>query len=560
MIARQRANLQRTFDQIEQPNVDARIAKTLAKTEKELAEATAEFTEGLESRFGPVPCLHEAEQAMTEAVAELDQAKVKTGGELEESALAGLIKARQNMRQLLSQSSSCASECRKFDSQQRQKLRPPKKDQKQEAQLQQEIEKLAKEERKLSQDIASSSSGAQSEPKDSKPEKNASKASPKKGTNTGSSSGAESAQDAKASPAGRQEKAAEKAAALQKRIDQDGSLTDLARERMDAATKTIQESAQGLREGRDKEAGQKAGAAADQLERLARQVAALKKAELAARLAKAQELARQLAGQQEGLGKKLAEKGAGGEPKGQQSSRGQAGEQRGQVEEGRTLADLLQRAQGDADGKDRQLGQAMRQASETHPPQAIVEHMQRAADALETGKPGQAKGDVEQAAKMLSELARQIESARRAFLQPQLEKLLAAEKQAAEAQKALKSVAGEGQKAEAEKKLTDLRDTLEALKPGDGKLAEAMAALAGAIRNGGGGWPDQVAKTNELQPVLLPPPKLYEDSVQRVVQALQAKIQEMILKEVLLDRDEAVPPQYKALVEEYYRILSQDLR
>ena len=46
----------------------------------------------------------------------------------------------------------------------------------------------------------------------------------------------------------------------------------------------------------------------------------------------------------------------------------------------------------------------------------------------------------------------------------------------------------------------------------------------------------------------------------KVIEVLQAKIQEVILKDALLDKDEAVPPQYKTLVEEYYRVLSEDLR
>jgi hypothetical protein len=44
------------------------------------------------------------------------------------------------------------------------------------------------------------------------------------------------------------------------------------------------------------------------------------------------------------------------------------------------------------------------------------------------------------------------------------------------------------------------------------------------------------------------------------VQALQVKIQDIILKDILLDKDEPVPPQFKALVEEYYRVLSDDAR
>ena len=42
--------------------------------------------------------------------------------------------------------------------------------------------------------------------------------------------------------------------------------------------------------------------------------------------------------------------------------------------------------------------------------------------------------------------------------------------------------------------------------------------------------------------------------------ALQAKIQELILNDALVDRDGAVPPGYKDKVEDYFRVLSEDLR
>src|SRR5215469_16870024 len=100
---------------------------------------------------------------MQSATAALGKLNLEAARKLEETALANLIKARQNIRQFLSQSSSCASACRKFDQQQRQKLRtPPKKDDKAEqAKLQQEIEKLAQEEKKIAQEIAGKNSGAE---------------------------------------------------------------------------------------------------------------------------------------------------------------------------------------------------------------------------------------------------------------------------------------------------------------------------------------------------------------------------------------------------------------
>ena len=56
------------------------------------------------------------------------------------------------------------------------------------------------------------------------------------------------------------------------------------------------------------------------------------------------------------------------------------------------------------------------------------------------------------------------------------------------------------------------------------------------------------------------PPVGYNDGVATVILALQAKIQEMVLDSALVERNGPVPPQYKNLVEDYYRVLSQDLR
>jgi hypothetical protein len=518
LIARQRQNLQRTFVQSEQSSVDARAARRLAQTERELAAATAEFTAGLEQRFGPVPCLHEAHDAMELATTALDQKDVKAGSASEEAALAGLIKARQNLRQFLKDSSS-ASACRKFDAQQKQKLRkpPPKDDKAELAKLPEEIEKLAKEEKKIAEAIRGKSSSSKGEIAES------------------------------------QEKAAAKAEELRQLVRKDEALTDLARERMDAAADAVRDSARSLKDGREPEAGRKAAEAAEQLARLARQVAALKAADLNARLARSQALARELARQQRETARGLQKEG---DKSG--AARGEAAGQRGRAEDARTLADLLNRLREDATGTSPQLGEALRQAAEDAPPSAVADQMRRAADALQAGQADRALPDVDQSARMLGELAKQLDAARRALVEPQLAKLMAAEKQAASTQKALGSVHDERQKAAAEKKVSDLRDTMEALRPAEGKLAEAAAALAEAVHRGGN-WSRRHTPSKPPEGLYVPP-VVYDDSVKKVVQALQVRIQEIILQDALLDRDEAVPPQYRMLVEEYYRLLAEDLR
>jgi hypothetical protein len=545
LINRQRENLRRTFVLAERTTADTAAIQRLARTERELAAATAEFTAGIEQRAGPVPCLHEAQEAMTSAAAVLDKQDVHSAGALEETALANLIKARRNIRQFLNQNSSSASACRQFDAQQRQKLRkPPQKDKKAElAKLQHEIEKLAQEEKKFSEEIAAKSGGAQLE-KDA--------ASPPTNKGDSSASGQQGSKPS-SSPAERQEKAAAKAAELQQLVHEDDALTDLARARMDAAADAVKGSAKSMRAGQERKAGEQAAEAAEQLERLARHVAGLKGPDLTTRVGQSERLARQLAARQQRLGEELQEKGQGGDKPG--PARGSAAEERRLAEEGRTLADLLRRLQEDATGQNPDLARQLREAGEANPPQKAVEQMGRAADALKAGQAEAARRDIDDSARLLDGLGQQLESARHGLTQPQLDRLLALEKQAAEAQKALETTNGERQKAEAEKKITDLREALAGVRPEDSRLAEAAAAL----RPGTGDWRRRPEPHDPRLGAYVPPQE-YTEGVPRAIKVLQAKIQEVILKDALLDKDEAVPPQYRALVEEYYRVLSEDLR
>src|SRR5262249_3620666 len=151
----------------------------------------------------------------------------------------------------------------------------------------------------------------------------------------------------------------------------------------------------------------------------------------------------------------------------------QASKERGLSEEARTVDDLLKKLQPEAEAANGQLGRDLRQATEANSPSAAAEQMRRAADELQAGKIEEAARDVNSSGRSLNELAQQLDAARRAAVQPQLEKLLAAEKQAAETKKTLDGVNNDRQKSEAEKKVAGLRDTLNGIKNADGKLAEA---------------------------------------------------------------------------------------
>jgi hypothetical protein len=209
LIARQRDNLRRTFDLAEATTAGTPNTQRITRNEQELLDATTEFTEGIEAIAGPVPCLHEAQDAMRDAVGALGQKDLRSGGGAEETALSNLIKARQNLRKFLARQSSSASACRKFDKQQKQKLRKPKDDKKERlAKLQQEIEELAKEEKKFSEEVAPKSGGGPEMEQDPSAQQKPQSAKSKQGSpSSGSSSAGE-----------RQEKAAAKAAELQKLV------------------------------------------------------------------------------------------------------------------------------------------------------------------------------------------------------------------------------------------------------------------------------------------------------------------------------------------------------
>jgi len=124
LIARQRQALNRAFAHADDGTVEAGVADRLSKDEAQIGLATREFAEGLATRFGAVPPLEQAAQAMQAATIALAEKDLATAVPLEQTALAALIQARQDLRKLLGHSSS-SGQCRKFDRQQEQKLRKP---------------------------------------------------------------------------------------------------------------------------------------------------------------------------------------------------------------------------------------------------------------------------------------------------------------------------------------------------------------------------------------------------------------------------------------------------
>jgi hypothetical protein len=623
LIARQRVNLSRTFVLEGDRSIDEKAASRLASFEEELAAATTEFSEGLKARGIDIPALDEAAGAMKSATTALDKKDLPAARSLEEAALKSLIGVRQNLRTLLALNQGAqASACRTFDRQQVQKIRRPKEDKKE--QLEAELMELAKREEEFSEEIeAKGGGGAEVEPPPANAQQPENPEEPpsKESSSSSSSSPKDSnkASQARSSTAEDQQRAAEEAQRLSQLAQKDRALTESAKARLEAAAKMVQESSDAMKDGKSAEAALKAREAARKLELAARQVGALKAKELADALARERDAAQAIARAERELGKSLdpgaelkegqtdlqsqksqngaqskqagtnrksgpgeSKDGKDGGPNGLASSkqgenrarsgatgskmagtggrRDPAAKQRDLADDLRALADVLDRLRSDAALDYRELAQAIEQATRRNPPEEVEDSMRRNAEVIAADKKEQAARDAEAIALRLESLAQDLESVRREAVQPQLERLLAAEKQAAQLQERLRSMRQPSHLAEVEKGVAELSDLVDKLAPGQGSMRQAADRLNSAIHGAHTGVLTRSDRVVDDATGYYVPPTGYNDGLLAVTLALQARIQEIILDSALADRDGRVPPRYREMVDDYYRVLSQDLR
>ncbi len=580
MIARQRDNLKLTFAAQEQQPLAPQTVNAVSDNQKELAGKTAEFAQGLVERGGAIPALDEALEQMQAALTALEMPVLADAVTAEQQALAALIRARQNVRQKLSQSNSqSASECRKFDRQQRQKVRMPekKKDQQQQlADARKKLNDLAQRERKWSEQAQQCCSSSSSKSSNSSP------------SPTEQPSGEKSEKPTPEEVAAAQEKLQEELAELQQQLDKLPTAGQAAREQAQQAAASMKQGLDELKK-KDGDAAAKEGQrSADQLEQLAAHLAVMGARDFGQRLDQAQRQAQQIASRQESLEKQLGQRdGSEKKPGGTQPSEGLARDEKALAAQTELLADLLDALKRDAGTEKGSVKQKLDQIQSENPPRDIAAGMRQAADDLQAERPAQAGRGVTAARERLNELGRSLRSARSEYAQPQLKELIALEEQLAQLIEQAKRAQEQGSKpASAEQKWNDLEKRLDALADGDKRLAESLKQLReGPKPNDGSSEkePSDKPSTNsgkappkpnsQLKPTQFTeagqetPEGFYSwlelgdfNGVREVSKVLQTKIQEAILAGALMDADQSVPPAYKELVEKYYRALSDDLR
>jgi hypothetical protein len=612
LIARQRQNLALTFAAAELAPVSDADRARLLTYEQEILAATEELSAGLAARGQSVPPLEDAAKAMRTSIAALEAGQVPEAVPAEQQAVAHLVRARRNLRQMLTPpNSQSASACRKFDRQQKQKLRTPEQKeqdrQQQLAEARSQLNDLAQRERQWSEELRQSSAAQPSEqrrpdgrpePQPGQPMQPSESAQPSQ--STPSQSAGQSSEGQPQSPAEQQEQMLAELAALQEQLNSLESASPAAREAAARAQQSAQAGLDDLARRETESAADQADRAADQLEQVADHLGALNSSDFGQRLDDARQLAGRLAARQADVERQLG----GGENADQHDSEPSA-ESSGQREQpggaspqeptdsaassndgtpagnggnratpaadelaererdlaagAEMLGELLAGLQADTLGEDPAVAEGLQSARAENPPEEIAGQMRSAADELGDGDRDEARVSATAARRGLDELSEGLAHLHGQYAQPQLDELIALEEQLAEFAARLTRDPGDldGQALEAQ--WQELEDRLDALARGDRRLSEAMQALdaaeghpadSGALVDGGG---------TSYPPGLRHLAAGNFGGLRRVSQALQARIQEAILAGALLDADEPVPPEYRELVEDYYRALSDDL-
>lgn len=391
--------------------------------------------------------------------------------------------------------------------------------------------------------------------------------------------GAESRKQARRDALERQEKIADEARALEERLKRLEEASDLAKARMEKAAEAAEKAAGALARGNTEEGTKTARAGALLLHEVARQVKGEIAREVADELAMARDLADELARREDEFGQmndgpqSPGSNGGRGEPdrkeqkgqagkgqKGEKSSPGSGpgtgdlwgdwsnlsdAERLSRLEEAaKTMEEWLKGASRTEGAAGDQIRELMRQGPATQ----VVERTGRIKSLYQDGQRSEARREARDLAKMLEMLSAQLDVLHRGVVAPALAKLVEFDRRVAELTARMKTRKTEAEVAEWYRQAAALVRDLE--KAG---LVDAAEALNRTLEAAGGRT--AVWRWAEGGGGLLAP-EVYTNGLSTVAFRIQERLQELVLKDLGSDRDEATPPEFRELVERYYEVLS----
>ena len=530
LITRQRQGLSQAFLAGQNQYPSKEVAGRLSESQEQVQEATFEFATGIEERGIEIPALHEAVKSMGVAIDALDATNFPDAISAEQQALAFLISARENLRKKLNQADSqCASACKKFDREQRQKLRMPEKKktdkQQQVAQARKKLEELAKRERKWSEEAkqccnsqnqSSSKSGSKPSQSSSTPPQSSAESQP---SEQQKQEGEKPDSPSPSDVAAKQEQLKSELADLQKEIAKLDKAGKAADEQAKQAADSMQQSLAELKKEDGEAAAKEGERSADQLDQLSAHLAAMNARDFGQRLDEAQKLAQQLADRQGALEEKIRQQNAGksspaatkskSEDQPSEDGKGEGTSKQGNGREASKdgystgkdgshsaaadlardqqglaaltglLADLLVQLKNDAITEAGSVKQALDRADSKDPPREIAAGMRRTADDLQAERKTAAAKGAADAKESLQALSKSLGTARGEYAQPQLKELMALEEQLARLQEQMKRSQNQGQDAKLAtgQKWQQLEPRLDKLASADKQLAKALQKL-----------------------------------------------------------------------------------
>jgi hypothetical protein len=526
VIARQRFNLNQSIrlEARSKVRIDLIQVEKTAAFENKLATQThdlADFLIGLGVDGAAI--LQQAEEAMLSAVDSLNGAKFATAINQERDALRYLMEARNTVQQaLIKKPKAVRAQARAFDRLQRQKLRRPNEQAETLVQIAEELAKLANEEDDVAKAIAGTGNnpagkGGNDPMAKPKPEGSEPKTEPKN-----SKGGMDPAQEKQDDIAGRAT-AIDKVAATAK------GLTGLAKSRIGEAAKAANAGADALGQGNKPTARQEVDKARETFRTAAKQVAALAAEEATQQLAAARDIANDIAMKAAPTDPTMNTPGAGSGDEGKKMPGiGDAAEQ------AKTLKDVLEKLAGSGVEAD---ADAARKASGILKQEDLSAAIGRLEKLEKSDKPGAGdKDERKDLADRFAALGQKLDQAYRETVAPRLEEIAKLEREAND----LEQRAGAADDAADQRRLRQQgADFVEMLE------AAGLANLAGDdLKNGLKSGFSGAGR------------EAFSKGIAMTHTRLVAKLQEFLAGDRFASGSEAVPPEYKDLVERYLRTLS----
>jgi hypothetical protein len=539
VIARQRFNLNQTMrlETRSRARIDLAQVERIAAFENKLATQTHDLTDFLLNLgVDGAAILAQAEEAMLSAVDSLQGAKFSTAINQERDALRFLMEARETVQQALpKQSKAVRAQARAFDRLQRQKLRRPNEKAESLPQIAEELARLADEEDEVARTIAGSGrsptdndNGASSGPADPKkkpasPDKAGPDKPPEKGTSPDRKMGPRDGKSGEDPAKDHQDEIAAAAMVLDKTAATTKGLTGLAKTRIADATKAANAGADALGQ-RDRPTARKEVDRARETFRLAaKQVAALAAEEIAQQIAAARDMANDVALQTAPADPNRKGGSGNGDSDKKMPGLGNAAEQV------KSLKDVLEQIAGSAPESAadaaRKVGGLLKQ-----------EDLEAAIKRLEKPGAGEDRAERQDLAERFAALGQKLDQAYRDTIAPRLEEIARLEREANELE----------QRAAAADDAADWRRVRQ-------QGAEFLERLEGAEL---AGLANDDLRNGLRADIVAAGKELFSRGIVATHSRLTAKLQELVGGDRFTTGNEAVPPEYKDLVERYLRALS----